>query len=216
MISEEGKFIFFHNPKAAGNSVIQLIRKKSYYKCQLNSENKAFSEFTRSRAVLWPNHAHPSLMKDYLTAPIFDAYFKFSFVRNPKARLVSIYHYTCQKEREIYSSSGKPMPKFNQLILQSENFESWLLNTPVSMLPKPQIDFFTDNGEIVVDFIGKTEKLAVELAKISRILGIDSVLVNYLNKSEHATPESYFTKEMNNKVEKLYGDDFRIFGYLCS
>ena len=211
MISYEGNFIFFHNPKAAGSSVIRKLLDESKYQCVLNKNNEALVEYLSKKNVLWPNHAPPKLIRDFLGKETYQKYFKFSFVRDPRSRLLSTYFYTKQKEQELYDKQSISLPKFNRDILESKNFEDWIIN--FNNLPEPQINFFTDNGEMIVDFIGKTEFLSSELNKIKNILQIKDAEIGSLNTSQHQSYDTYFTEQMNKIVREKYTDDFKFFGY---
>ncbi len=211
MISYEGNFIFFHNPKAAGSSVIRKILEESKYSCILNKNNQALVDYLSKQNILWPNHAHPKMIRDFLRPEVYQQYFKFSFVRDPRSRLLSTYFYTKQKEQKLYEKQSISLPKFNRDILESENFEDWIIN--FNNLPEPQISFFTDNGEMLVDFIGKTELLSSELNKIKSILQINDTEVESLNTSQHKSCDAYFTEKMNQIVREKYADDFLFFGY---
>ena len=211
MISHDGKFIFFHNPKAAGTSVSAALFENSKFCCHDNASNEELVNALQAQQVLWPNHAHPSLIRDFWGAETFASYFKFSFVRDPRARLVSLYFYVRQKEQEIYQDADLEIPAFNREIMESESFEAWLLQT--KNLPVPQMEFFTKDGEFLMDFVGKTEELTQELQKISRILGIETLELSNLNSSDHQSHSSYFTPEMNRVVKEKYHVDFSFFGY---
>lgn len=211
MISDNGQFYFFHNPKAAGTSICRLLETQSKYSCTRNDNNSELSKFLRSQDVLWANHAHPRLIRDFLGKTKYSNYFKFTFVRDPRERLVSLYSYIRQKEREIYEGAGVDLPPLNREVLQSPDFETWLLNS--EQLPVPQMDFFSTNGEFLLDFVGRTENVQGELRKIQSILGIDELVLPQTNESKHKPAREYFTIEMNDIVANKYKIDFEFFGY---
>jgi|CEGF01.1.fsa_nt_gi hypothetical protein len=80
--SERYNFIFFHVPKSAGSS----IRKA------LLSIDPLATEHTI-------HHALPADVLSAIGQSAFDSAFKFSFVRNPWDRAVSLYHYLLMDEK---------------------------------------------------------------------------------------------------------------------
>jgi hypothetical protein len=78
--------------------------------------------------------------KSYLSQELFDRYYKFSFVRNPWARTVSIYKYF--QYHRILSFEDFMRYRFPELWKDRYDFV------------RPQVDFLYDeNGQQLVDFI---------------------------------------------------------------
>ena len=211
MISHEGQFIFFHNAKAAGSSIITMLRNKSSYGCRANEHDPKLVEYLAQREVLWPNHAHPSMIRDYLGPKKYNRYFKFSFAREPCDRLVSQYFYIKQKERKIFEDANLEIPAPNLEIMESESFEHWVLTT--KWLPPTNMWFFKKDGEFLLDFVGKSERAAEDLEKIKPIIGIDEIDLPKANVSKHDEAMSYFTPAMKERVREQYREDFEFFGY---
>ena len=78
---------------------------------------------------------------------------------------------------------------------------------------KLQSDMVTDeNGNILVDFVGRYENLHHDLEKIANILHLD-VSLPRLNSSQHKDYRSYYNKRSKDLVAKYFQKDIEIFGY---
>lgn len=75
---DEKKVIFLHVPKTGGTAIKRLLG--------INLMNDTDPSVTPS-----PQHLTCKLLREKLGAEKYDGYFKFTFVRNPWARLVSDY-----------------------------------------------------------------------------------------------------------------------------
>ena len=71
MISKDKKCIFIHIPKTAGTSIEKMIQGEKYIKG-------------------WSSHQK---INEYKDDDKFHEYFKFSFVRNPYERILSVFNY---------------------------------------------------------------------------------------------------------------------------
>jgi len=217
IISHSKKFIFVHIYKTGGTSVTasllpyaRFIEKiTAYYptKKLVSLINKVFG--LSDNGNKWINGLHKHAMardiKEYVGRNVFDDYFKFAFVRNPYDLQVSLYHYI--KQHEDHRDSK---------IANEVSFEEFV-EREISQKKPLQSDFLmNDKGEIVVDFIGKTENLNDDILSVFERLNIqsDSIKMTSLNKSKRrADYDSYYTPELKRKVYEYYKKDFEIFGY---
>lgn len=92
MLTHDYKLFFIHIPKCAGRSLCSLF-------------NQRFDHLTALYYI-----------REY--EQHWQAYTKFTIVRNPYARLVSIYHYTRQHRRHQYEP----------ITTAGGNFKTWLVN----------------------------------------------------------------------------------------
>lgn len=134
----------------------------------------------------------------------FESYFKFGFVRNPWDRAVSLY------ER----NEGLQLKK----LMSFEEFIEWLKFSSATCLhPLPhryQLDWFVDqNGDMIMDFIGRFERLQTDWNSISTRIGLLQELP-HLNKNS-ARP--HYSKYFNEKTRQIIADrfcvDINYFGY---
>ena len=64
-----------------------------------------------------------------------------------------------------------------------------------------------------VDFVGRTETFADDLAHVERRLGGEPVHVPHRNKSPHGSYRDYYTDATRAKVAEVYARDLEAFGY---
>lgn len=186
--------VFIHVPKAAGTSI--------------------------SRALYGGNVGHRPA-RDYhrISARHFRRYFRFGFVRNPWDRLVSAY--------EFARSGGTPLVKpIADPVYRSDVFATfdrfvceWLAETPlesVDVVFRPQWTFLCDDdGTLLVDHVGRTERLAEDLRPVEERLGV-SIRPQRLNTNERPHPgnfRDYYTPETRDIVTETYRRDIEMFGY---
>ncbi|EIU7473183.1 sulfotransferase family 2 domain-containing protein [Campylobacter coli] len=188
------KCIFIHVPKVAGSSIERVIYQTDKW---LVGHVKA-SDYTK-------------FDKDK-----FDSYFSFGFVRNPYDRFVSAYHY-------LKNDSPDPCDiKWGRLHINNLTFEEFILSLQdeefkEEILSKNHFSFqykylCDKNMNILVNFIGKFEKLDNDFKKILNILRRKDSLV-HINKSKHLNYRDYYNSQTYKIIREIYRDDFEIFDY---
>ena len=215
-ISHQFKFIFFSNPKTGSESVRALLDhyseiKGSNYK-KITKENPFYSHIT-------PKETREIFIGFDWN---FDIYTKFVFVRNPWARLVSLY-------KMIYSR--KYFWKYSRKYMRS-SFSKWLfkINTHGTggggkdwqrwrRYGTYSLDNFImdESRNIMVDKIIKLEDIQYELIPFLITLNLPNIEkakipnVNIGRSRHHYT--DFYTSETAKYVEKLYEYDINEFGY---
>ncbi len=125
----------------------------------------------------------------YLSRDQFDAYFKFSFVRNPWDRMVSEYKYR-----------GHPMRM---------PFKSWLLHhlpprgfTDAYCHLVPQYQFLYDaDGRLLADFVGRYESLQADFDRVCDRLAIARTPLPHENRSLDA-PRIQSLNDVKKRVRR--------------
>lgn len=69
-----------------------------------------------------------------------------------------------------------------------------------------------DNGELIVDYIGRFENLNLDVKTIFSRLNIEASLP-HLNKGNRGEYYSFYDNEAKEMVETLYSDDISYFNY---
>jgi hypothetical protein len=148
-------------------------------------------------------HAKAREIKNYVGENIYNKYFKFSIVRNPYDLQVSLYHYIKQsKGHRDYGVANKL--NFKEFVRREIKNEA-----------SRQSDFLTDyNGNLIVDYIGKTEELQQSMDEICNEIGIDVVDLGHKNKSDRKSNYmSYYDEKLKKEVYNYFNKDFELFGY---
>ena len=147
-------------------------------------------------------------------------YFSFGFVRNPWDRLLSAYRYLMQLPPEL----GIEQQDFvRQRWLRYENdFEGFvgaLAAEPTSIFFVahlwPQVYYLCDpSGEVMVDFVGRYERLHEDWARVCHRIGIEAPLPHLRRTSERRPPyTAVYTPRSREQVATLYRQDIEAFGY---
>lgn len=183
-VSHKKKFIYFHNPKAAMTSLAKSLRESDAE--MLPSVN------------IWDRH-YISGMKD----PMYDEYFKFSFVRNPWARSVSAY-------QNIYYDRFENFKEFVQFVNRQNvkhNNTNQHLQSQSFLIPVGKLDY-----------IGRIETIEDDFKKLCDKLNINGAQLFHMNKSkgkviEHENYRDYYTLDTQQTIASKYADDVNNFGY---
>ena len=162
------------------------------------------------RAIRLPQrHRTVQELKTEISEDRWQKAFKFTIVRNPWGRVVSLYHYRMRN---------------NQTGLGEENvsFENWLKRTLVEQDPQyydkpkmflPQVDWLVnENDQIDVDFIGRFERLNEDFDVIAQRIGTKAKLP-HVNASKHKHYSAYYSDEAVEIVRNWYTKDIAEFGY---
>lgn len=231
MICHHYKCIFIHIPKAAGQSIehafLDLLN--------LTWETRAplLLRFNDRPELGPPRLAHLKAEEyvryKYITQDMFNDYFRFAFVRNPWSRLVSIYKFMgFYKDYEFKSFA---MNLVAEGIWQRHY---WFIG--------PQSEFVCGpDGKLLVDFIGRTERVQEDFDEVCRRLSLPSIRLRHINKSEIEEPrlgwhprrlarflkykasgrrlqdferyQDYYDSESREFVGELYKQDVELFDY---
>ena len=152
---------------------------------------------------------------------VWNACFKFSFVRNPWDRLVSWWSMV-DNARDYVDRAQPPNAFFGYVLERAKSFEDFLLRCDDEIVDsdgrksifRNQIDYLVDDdGAIIVDFVGRFERLQESFDEISRHLGRASVELPRTNASQHAAYTEYYTPAMAEIVARRYARDIEHFGY---
>lgn len=183
--------IFIHIPKNAGTSVLKALGADK-------------SRWHRS-------------CEDYKMANSkrFKEYFKFSIVRNPYDRVVSIYEYLAsggnQKPADLRVSEGVRSLSFEEFVV--DYLDEFKIHE--ILVARPQYLFLCDSvGKIQVDFVARYENLDADIAEVFRRLKAVPSQLGALNVSgREGWKEYYCSQKTLERVENLYRKDFEIFDY---
>lgn len=227
MICHEYKCIFIHIPKAAGQSVEHYFLNK--LGLDWNSRSPLLLRKNDEPKAGPPTLAHMRAIDyikyHYISRELYDQYFTFSFVRNPWSRAVSTYKFL----------------GYDRIM----NFERYLSRQMGYLLETkrgavmPQYEMLYDNGEKMVDFIGRFECINEDFAEVCRRLGFEDTVLPHINKGKQYSNKGlmslvkrpglifqftlkrpnfkdyrdYYTEKSKKLVSQIYKDDINCFGY---
>ena len=176
-ISDKYQLIFFHLPKCAGRSVVNALDIKTSDKTNIKT-GLGQTTLLGFEIAGWNNRIYPEKWNNYI---------KFTIIRNPWDRVVSLYHFR-KKENDLYKLFP---PAFGMNIVGGDkvgpdnkewDFKRWILSSFVKGLTVNQ-----KATTVFVDNKGNEHPLLVEWA-----LELDSQ--NLEDAIEH---HRFFTEEDN-------------------
>jgi len=202
MISHELKCIFIHIPRTGGSSIERKLVSKDWWQIEHKTKHLVASQAKRIYSEYW------------------NGYFKFSFVRDPYSRMLSMT--TFDSMRELYY--GKALPFNGILTDQHMNGYKKLFGNPVLIehdyrfYKREEIESekHRDNcvyGNILdepIDYIGRFETLEEDFNNICNIIGAKG---KELTKSQQKPHNHTLSLDAKIIINKIYEEDFLKFNY---
>jgi len=185
LISYRHGFIFIHVYKNAGMSIA-----------------RALGPFAKKNPG--PFHAHVSAAEvvERLGRERFRSLFSFAFVRNPWDWQVSQYCYMLLEKRHFQHGLVKGLGSFGAYV-------KWRCDNDVRF----QKDLVcSDDGEALVDFVGRFERLEDDFRSICSRIGVSAVLPR-LNVSNRVSYRDFYDEETRELVGRTFAPDIDLFGY---
>jgi len=203
LISQKHNFIFIHIYKNAGSSITSALLPFA----QEEKEQSTNSSMVPESFNPQPYHIHISAAD--LAANIgheaFSKHFSFAIVRNPWDWQVSLYSFM----RKFKSHRQHAMA------LKFQNFKEYLRWRCTEEV-RFQKDFLVDeNGKVMVDFVGRFERLDSDFKEICSRIGIRTELPR-INVSNDAPYQSFYDEESIELVAKTFKPDIDLFNYSYS
>lgn len=210
LVSHIFKFIYIKNRKVAGTSVEAFFEKycikpDKKYKAEHQSEQRV-SEYgiigcrmvSIPKEHLWYNHITASEIKKILGSDKFNRYFKFSVVRNPYDKIVSLFHFFANKVD-------------NDL---KKNFKNFCINYDCNDMNSICID-----GKPICDMYIRYENLENDIIQVCKKLGIKDYDIKELPKFKSGIRDKsksyreYYDDETKMIVYKKHENEIKYFGY---
>ena len=183
----ERPFIFLHINKTAGTSIGKAIG------LQVKQHLTAREIIERIGREKW------------LSA------WKFTFVRNPWDRAVSLYEYRRGKDRTGIATRDLSFSAWTQRVF-CEHPDPVLHNNPKSF--QTQSEWLRDDrGEINIDFVGRFESITGDFEEIAKKIAPGASL-RHLNASARAAYGSYYDSGSKELVTRWFEEDIERFGYV--
>ena len=200
-ISNDNKFIYFANPKVATRSILSFLE-------DLQQSDLAIVE-----------SSYLAIEREYGN---IDAFFTFSFVRNPWART-----YSCWRDKISTHSKFCDifiLTRFKGLYpdMPFDEFVQWLGSDRGSdayadrhWMSQAELLKRDEHG-VSLDFIGKVENINADFKEVLRHLELDDSIALIHKNSSHAKDQGYtkvYTQKMIETVARRYQQDIKLFGY---
>lgn len=213
LLSYRYQFLFVHIAKTGGTSVRAALapllwRDPIFW---LTIPCRRLSHLTGHRSVTkFPRHAKVVAAKEMLPQAIFDRLYKFAFVRNPWDLQVSSYHHI-RRERPHLIAHVKDFAEFVRFKLDPARPYQYHLDTSIEL----QSDYLKDlSGTIVVDFIGRYERLQEDFDQVCERIGVSKKLLPHKRQAKGRDDyRKYYDDETAELVARHFKPDIEALNY---
>lgn len=207
LLSRTHSFLFVHIYKNAGRSITTALApfatsRAEWLFARLLLKLKVPTDFLYFLPC--PPHAKALEIQRRIGNAQFDNLFSFAFVRNPWDWQVSLYRYMLQTTNHHQHKLGRDLGTFDRYI-------RWRCENEVRL----QKDFICGDGdELLVDFVGRFERLGADFDTICERIGISASLpmLNVSNRNS-TSYRDYYNEETKVLVEKAFEQDIEYFQY---
>jgi len=212
LLSIKYNFLFVHIAKTAGTSVRSTLERyrwrDPYYLPQFICSR--ISHLTGHRiACKLPRHAKVIAAYEMLPREQFERLFKFAFVRNPWDLQVSSYHHLRRERPHLVGD--RDFEAFLRYKLDPQRPYQYHIDTSIEL----QTDYLVDlHGKILVDFIGRFERLDEDFRNICEHIGIRHPELAHKRKAtDRKDFRSYYSPETASLVAKHFRTDIERLEY---
>lgn len=220
-------YLFLHIPKTGGTSIAKVLPRARTTSKPLQRQLQQGLTVTPLRYGAKPHHYTLEQYEECGLTEIknFNNLYKFTFVRNPWDRVVSMYaHFLRTGAFFVHPNGVKFSPRLNfikfvrKMMSVLEKEQHYFIHDGLFV---PQINYTHDSeGNQIVDFIGKYETITKDLERLNEICNwnLSKIKIPHLNKTdkEYKDYRDYYydgqgvTKEI---VAEMYATEIESYGY---
>jgi len=217
-ISHRHRFVFFAAPKTGSRSVRKLLDPHS--EIHGRPGHDVTPEFP------FYNHIRPVELRDIFQARgwDFDGYFKFTMVRNPWSRLVSLYEMFAFREGGLLSRLRRPAKRHLGFRQWVRDFLPEGPGHPTTAAARsvirvgalPYLGFAGDElGRPLVDEVFKLEEIEIRLPLLLRRMGLpEQGRIPQTGRGRYGGDfRDYYDEETRELISQRYREDIQRFGY---
>lgn len=198
-INQKHNLLFIHIPKNAGTTIENIF---SMY----NNPSSLWSgsELVLNEGNFAPQHLNYTLLTKVYPEVNFDSMIKFTFVRNPYNRVISVFNWNLKY--------GWYTPKFDKKFTNKEfnNFLKEFVSKQDSSHKLPQSFYF----DCEYDFVGRVENFKEDF---TNFLTKYNIPIKYKGQHDNKTNSNQILNKLSleniDLINKLYEEDFKRFNY---
>lgn len=219
MISHEYKSIFIHIPKCAGTTVEQALGHLEGHRgrggqdhrtirmieplCVLPILRNYSNQVHLLRRLRQQSRQHPNPKSKWRVSPRqYREYFKFTIVRNPWSRAVSLYANLVKDETHRQKHG----------LGEGATFATFLRRNIGKGMLRSQLDWIVDwRGSVPLDFIARFENLHEDFPKLAAELGCTGL--SFDPAAQRSDLASWFDDDLDQLIRRTYRDEIEFFQY---
>ena len=207
-ISCSKRFILLHVPRTGVSSIIRALDDDLFVRAPPTAFNKLMSKalpFVRRpiAQTYFRVHETAAHVRRLLPAETFASYRKVAFVRNPFSWLVSLYELVLQSPNHRHFDAVSAMDGF-------AGYVDW----EIGRRKRAQYPYLFDRrGALLVDFVGRYERLADDAARIFAILDVPLAPLPHVGQFTRRDYREFYDATTRRKVEAHWARDLDVFGY---
>ncbi|MBN2706656.1 MAG: sulfotransferase family 2 domain-containing protein [Deltaproteobacteria bacterium] len=214
LINLRYKFLFVHVAKTGGTSLRAGLKRLDwrdpFFPWRWLAGRISHGSGHRVACKL-PRHAKIVAAHEMLPREIFNSLYKFAFVRNPWDLQVSSFHHL-RRERPHLLAGCHDFYDFLRYKLDPDRPYQYHLDTTNDL----QSDYLLGlHGELLVDFIGRYERLEEDFDALCRHLRLPAIRLEHRRqaKDRAADYRVYYSPEAAELVARHWQADIERFGY---
>lgn len=206
VIFHKHRAIFIHIPKTGGGSIENWLWPDKKSRTEADLWMGFVDRYGNRYQTGGLQHLPAIHVRQAVGCAIFASYFKFAMIRNPWDKVISQYVFMSRREdlREfIGMREGDGLMRYLELISGKPHVQ-W----------DPQVRFlFDENGDHLVDYIGRFETFNESVGEIEQRLGLALGVPAHTKKGLRGPYADYYDAESEQMVGAMYADDIKAFGY---
>ena len=213
LLSIRYKFLFVHIAKTGGTSIRSAMERYKWsdpYRIPLFLASRLSSITNHRIACKLPRHAKIIAAYEMLPKELFDELFKFAFVRNPWDLQVSSYHHILRERPQLLTGIDN-FEAFLRWKLDPNRAYHYIVDTSIEL----QSDYVIDlNGNIIVNYIGRYEKLDEDFNEVCNKVGIIPPRLPHKRQAkDRASYKKYYNDATAQRIAEYFQRDIEMFGY---
>lgn len=189
LISHKKCFVYYEIPKCASSTIKSILFKTLIPK---NDTSLRYDLWVSKYPELSTNA--DEVLNNYTN------YFKFCFIRNPWARLVSAFYNKKEAYHDLHDIS------FDTFIHKLDSLQNHHWAPCTDFIPK-------QNGKLAVDIVGKMECFIEDFSKVLKFIDIEEINIPKMNASQKTDYRIHYNNETREIVRQKYMDDIELGHY---
>jgi len=198
-ILHDYRAVFIHIPKTAGNSIAEALN--------------ALPKKTDQEVPNISKHATAAQVKSMVGERLWLEYFTFTCVRNPWDLMVSSYTWWLQTAPKLKKLLDPDVRAVRRLGSFSAFVKSPFGRTMINEYSGDMFDWYSENGEVIVDFIARFENLEEDWKDICKGIGVPYNSLPHVNRTKRSAYRQYYSDETRQIVAERFHKTIALFDY---